>query len=329
VIDKTDIFYSPSDKSVHQVLTIKRILLYGIKSKKFGFKVFLSERRWIFFNHKIFFYRQKFVSNIKEIIPNIMIKFFTGALLIAAFGMQSCNTYKHVAYFQDVPDSTRLTIQNTRYNDLVIQSDDQLSISIQTMDPEANAIFNQNAATGTALPLTATSSGTALYLVDSKGEIDVPVLGIQHVGGLTTEEAQTLVRTKASEFYKGPSVNVRFANLRVTLLGEVNRPGTYTLTNERNTIYNALGLAGDLTIYGKRYNLLLVRDSAGTTQMMRFSLNSKDLVKQDFFYLKQNDIIYVEPEKAKIASLDAARTKDYAIGASILSLFIVIATRIK
>jgi polysaccharide export outer membrane protein len=273
----------------------------------------------------------------KEIISNIMIKFFTGILLVAALGMQSCSTYKHIPYFQDVPDSARVTIQNAKYKGLVIQPDDQLYINIQTMDPEANAIFNQNMVPSglsgistTALPVnTSSTSGTASYLVDSKGEIDIPVLGVLHVGGITTEEAQTLVRTKASEFYKGPSVNIRFANLKVTLLGEVNRPGTYLLTNEKNTIYDALGLAGDLSIFGKRHNMLLVRDSAGNTQMIRFSLNSKDLVKQDFFYLKQNDMIYVEPEKAKIAVLNVDKSRNFAIGASLISLLIVIATRVK
>jgi polysaccharide biosynthesis/export protein len=266
-----------------------------------------------------------------------MIKLFTGILLVAVLGMQSCTTYKHIPYFQDVPDSARLTIQNTRYNNLVIQPDDQLYVNIQTMDPEANMIFGQNVVpsglglptiSGLATGATSSSASSAQYLVNSKGEIDIPILGILHIGGLTTEQATDTIRTKASEFYKGPSVNVRFANLKVTLLGEVNRPGTYILTNEKNTIYDALGVAGDLTLFGKRYNILLVRDSAGSTQMIRFSLNSKDLVKQDFFYLKQNDMIYVEPEKTKIASLDATKARNYAIAASALSILIVIATRV-
>jgi polysaccharide export outer membrane protein len=265
-----------------------------------------------------------------------MIKFFTGILLVAAVGIQSCTTYKHVAYFQDVPDSARLTIKNSSYNNLVIQPDDQLYINIQTMDPEANIIFNQNAVpsgfstTGSSLALSANAtspSPSTSYLVNSKGEIDIPVLGMLHVGGLSTEQAADTIRTKAAEFYKIPSVIVKFANLRVTLLGEVNHPGTYILANEKNTIYDAIGMAGDLTLFGKRYNILLVRDSAGSTQMIRFSLNSKNLVKQDFFYLKQNDMIYVEPEKTKIASLDADKSRNITIGVSVLSLLIILSSR--
>ena len=206
------------------------------------------------------------------------------------------------------------------------------------MDPAANAIFNQNVVSSGLPTMTSTdvtenanslSSSPSSYFVDSKGEIYLPMLGVLYVGGLTTEQAKAVVEEKASIFYKNPSINVRFANLKVTVLGEVNHPGAYLFTGEKNTIYDALALAGDLSIFGKRYNILLVRDSAGSTQMIRFSLNSKDLVKQDFFYLKQNDMIYVEPEKAKIAVLNVDKSRNFAIAASLISLLIVIATRVK
>jgi polysaccharide export outer membrane protein len=247
----------------------------------------------------------------------------------------SCSTYKNVPYFKDFPDTARAVIQKSPYHDLVIHTDDLVNINIQTIDPAANQIFNQNiqsplaqtlAITGT---MGASSSQTSFtYLVDKGGYVMLPILGKIKIEGLTSSEARDTIQQKASIYYKDPTVNVRFANLKVTVLGEVSRPGTYTLPNEKNTIFDALGLSGDLTIFGKRENILLIRDSADQEKLIRFSLNEKDIIHKDFFYLRQNDVFYVEPNKAKIASLDAVKTRNYTIIASVLSVLVILATRI-
>lgn len=256
--------------------------------------------------------------------------------------MQSCTTYKNVPYFQDVPDSAKLSVQKALYKEIIIQSGDILNVTIQTIDPQANAIFSQIPAAsfmqvgGNSSTTPSNNSGSATtnptvagYLVNDNGQIELPLLGKISVGGLTTAVATDTISRRVAVLYKMPTVSVRFANLKISVLGEVARPGTYILPNEKNTILDALAMAGDLTIFGKRENLLLIRDSADKSNFIRFSLNGKSIVNQNFYYLRQNDVLYVEPNPSKLASLDAARTRTYAIAASILSLLIVIATRVK
>lgn len=248
-----------------------------------------------------------------------------------------CETYKNIPYFKDVPDSTRISVQSSISKELFIQQGDILSVNIQTIDPDANMIFSQmpgittqasvlNNLTNVPATLQQNISG---YVVNNKGIIDLPLIGKVNVSGLTTAVAADTIQQRVAQLYKLPVVVVRFANLRVSVIGEVLRPGTYILPNEKNTIFDALALSGDLTIFAKRENALLIRDSLGHQNFIRFSLNSKDLVKQDFFYLRQNDVIYIEPGKSKAASLDASKSRNYAIAASILSLLVVVATRVK
>ena len=168
----------------------------------------------------------------------------------------------------------------------------------------------------------------AVCIVDKNGELELPLLGKFKAAGLTTDSLKYLIEQKTGEYYKTPAVIVRFANLRVNVLGEVLKPGIYILSNEKNTIFDALGMAGDLTIFAKRENILLIRDSSGFSTMQRFSLNNRNLLKQDYFYLKQNDVVYVEPSLTKAAALDTKRTQQIAIFASVLSLLIVMASRL-
>lgn len=257
------------------------------------------------------------------------------AFITLAVCSSSCRTAKSIAYFRDLPDSARAAILNAKYHQLTIQPDDILSISVETIDPTANAVFNQGQqGTGATGSGTGSAYGAVLpsafsgYLVDKNGIVELPLLGQFKLAGLTTMEARDTIEKTASVYYKKPAVYVRFANLKVTILGEVSHPGTYVLPNEKNTIFDALGLSGDLTIFGKRDNVLLIRDSSGYSSLTRFSLTSKDLVKQDFFFLKQNDVIYVEPNQSKVYSQDAIRTRNYTIIVSVVTLLIVIFSRV-
>ncbi|HVX52675.1 MAG TPA: polysaccharide biosynthesis/export family protein [Chitinophagaceae bacterium] len=262
--------------------------------------------------------------------------------LFIVFFFTSCKTYKNIPYFQDLSDSARISVLKAPYQDLRIQPDDILSITIQTVDPAGNAVFNQaspstyvsqnpSAINGSLSASAAASVSQPLggYLVNKQGDIDLPMLGTFHVAGLTTLAAQDSIAQRTALYYKSPTVLVRFSNFKVTVLGEVNRPGSYVIPNERVTIFDALGLAGDLTIFGKRENVLLVRDSANQSQLVRLNLNSKDIVSSSYFYLRQNDVLYIEPLKEKIANLDASKNRNYAIAGALLSVLIIAATRIK
>jgi polysaccharide export outer membrane protein len=207
-----------------------------------------------------------------------------------------------------------------------------MSITILTIDPTTNAIINQGqlvqqgSLPGVMPGLSQTMNG---YLVDKNGEVSLPVVGNLKIAGLTTSEARTLIQEKTAVYYKEPTVQVRFANFKITVLGEVMRPATYILPNEKNTVLDALGLAGDLTIYGKRDNVLLIRDSLDHKIYVRLNLNSTKFIRSPYFYLRQNDVIYVQPTKSKTVLADAEATRNITIAASILTAIALILIRIK
>ena len=166
------------------------------------------------------------------------------------------------------------------------------------------------------------------FRVDKTGHRELPMAGKIKVDGLTTAEVRELIKTKATTYYKNPVVNVRLANFRVTVLGEVLRPGTYTVSNENITLLDAIGMAGDLTIYGKRENVLLIRKEDGQLKYLRFDLNSSSTFRSPYFILHQGDVIYVEPNKSKVASTDVAKLRSYSLIATGISLLIVILSRV-
>lgn len=247
----------------------------------------------------------------------------------------SCTTYKTVPYFADIPDTTKpFDIHTEAYTSPVIQPDDILSITVVTLDPEANVLFNKSSVPSLAVgSSTATPIGQQLltgYLVDKDGFVDLPQVGKISLAGYTTSQARDTITNRVTQFYTHPSVDVRYANFRITVLGEVNRPATYTVPNEKITLFDALGLAGDLTIFGKRENILLIRETGEQTKhIVRLNLNSKNIMNSPYFFLKQNDVLYVEPNKAKSASLDAVKSRNYVLIGTALSVLLVIATRIK
>ena len=254
------------------------------------------------------------------------------SIIISSF-LFSCTT-ERISYFKDVPDSTK-----TKFVDLpsftppVIRPDDILNVSIQTLDPQANQLLNQG-----NLPvlsgITTTNSVNAQqqvvsgYLVNREGDIHMSYIGNVHVGGMTTEAVRDTILGRISYYFKDPVVNVRFANFKVTVLGEVKTPATFSVPNEKPTILDALGYAGDLTIYGKHNNVLLIRETDGKKEMTRLNLDSSRVIGSKYFYLRPNDVLYVEPTDSRVESTDAYRTRDIAILAAGLSLLTVIAARL-
>jgi polysaccharide export outer membrane protein len=254
-------------------------------------------------------------------------------LLFGTFLVSSCGSTKNVPYFQDITAADKSVLQNAAvFTEPTIQPDDIMSVSIFTIDPTTSMVVNQVGAQATPsitpqAALTATPA-TGGFLVNKNGEIDLSVVGTIKIAGLTTFQATELIKQKAAVVYKDPNVQVRFANFKVTVLGEVGRPASYVLPNERVSVLDALGLAGDLTIFGKRENILLIRDNGGKKEFARLNLNNTQLFNSPFFYLKQNDVIYVEPNKGKAASLNTARTQTFALIGTALSVLVVLFSRL-
>jgi polysaccharide biosynthesis/export protein len=210
------------------------------------------------------------------------------------------------AYFGNIQDTeikTKLMVPEP-----IVQKNDLLSITISSANEEASKAFNapnQTAFTNTVL-VSENSVTISGYLVDLKGDIQFPVLGTIHVAGLSKHEVTNMITQQLldKKLLVDPIVTVRYLNFKVSVLGEVTRPGVITIPNEKVTILEALGLAGDLTIYGKRDNLLLIRElDNGEKIVRRINLGSSDLLTSQFYYLKSNDVIYVEPNKNKLASV--------------------------
>ncbi|TYR36834.1 hypothetical protein FXV77_06545 [Sphingobacterium phlebotomi] len=254
-----------------------------------------------------------------------------GLLLIPLLLLGSCSV-KKIVYFNDLQaDSLRIIKQAAAFTEPVIQTDDILSVTIQTLDPTTSSVVNQSEIVQAVGASSASNVGNQVisgFLVDKNGYVNMTLLGKVQVAGLTTYQARERITALATQYYKEPTVQVRFANFKVTVLGEVTRPATYTVPNEKVTVLDALGLAGDLTIFGKRENVLLVRDQGKEKELVRLNLNDSDVFQSPYFYLRQNDVIYVEPGKGKAAANNAARTQTYAIIGSILSVLIIAVSRL-
>ncbi len=227
--------------------------------------------------------------------------FKTVLLFCSVLFISSCVSKKDIIYFQnDEIDQTKVS---NSYK-TIIKPDDLLQITITALDTDAVRAFNLAAVTYS------TSSNSAIgvaqqqnYLVDSNGMIDFPVIGKLSIGGLSREEFIAMLKEKLDpDYIKNPNINVRLANYKVSVLGDVRLPGSYTIPNERITILEALALAGDLNISGKRQNILVLREEEGEKVRYNVDLLSKELFISPVYYLQQNDVIYVEPNYARIQS---------------------------
>jgi len=243
-------------------------------------------------------------------------------LFLVAVSITSCASRKEVVYFQDTGNfETQINV-----NDFVskFKIDDLISIHVSSLNPEASAPFN--------LYRGANTSGIQEpvdYLVDQAGEIDFPAIGKLKVIGLSPDELRGLLRDRLSEYLKDPIINIRLRNFTVTILGEVNQPGTYPVNGEQITVLEALGMAGDLTIRGVRQNVLVIRDFNGTKVYHRLDLTSKNIVKSPVYYLSQNDVVYVEPNQSGISSssLDNRATIAVSIASVLITSSVIILTR--
>ena len=223
--------------------------------------------------------------------------FIIPILIIVLFS--SCASRKNLVYFQDEPIDE--SVEMAQPKQLIYKPDDLLTINVSAFVQETVAPFNLNV--GVANTNSASVQGNLqlqTYLVDYDGNIDFPVLGKVNIAGLTRTELTELLTERISEYAKDPIVNVRLANFTVTIIGEVSNPGTFTIQDERITVLEALGLADDLTIYGERKNVLVIREVDGKKKFAKIDLTSINTVNSQVYYLQPNDVIYVEPNKARI-----------------------------
>lgn len=244
------------------------------------------------------------------------------SLLFSAALFSSCTSYKNVPYLQQ-PEIVNAYGQEIPLYDATIMPKDLLSITVNTTDPIAAAPFNLTVQTQLNAALannnyTTTQPSLQQYLVNNNGEIDFPVIGRIKVGGMTKNQAEDLIRQKLQPYLKEtPIVTVRMVNYKISVLGEVARPGSFTVTNEKVNVLEALAMAGDMTVYGIRTNVKLVREDAeGKRNIITLDLTDSQLITSPYFYLKQNDIIYVTPNKTKAKSSDIGTTTTTWISAT-------------
>lgn len=256
----------------------------------------------------------------------ILLKKVTSLLFVILFF--SCASRNDLVYYQNI-DKTRPQEISNSY-EVKIQPDDLLLIIVSAEDPEIAAPFNLKSISiedaVTRLNTMAGQQSTQLYLVDAIGTIDFPILGKLKVSGLTRTEVLKTLQDKISVYIKKPIINLRIMNFKVSVQGEVTQPGTYNVISERLTLIEALTMAKDLTIYGLRNNILVIREMDGVKSYNRVDITRSDFINSPFYYLAQNDVIYVEPNKNKING--AAIGPNTGVIISLTSLLITLITLI-
>ena len=229
-------------------------------------------------------------------------------ILLAVIFLASCQSYKKVPYLQDAEVINQAQQLETLY-DAKIMPKDLLTIVVSCTNPELAVPFNLTVATPMSLADKSQIANQPVlqpYLVDNEGRINFPVLGTLKVGGLTKSEAeQVIVRNLKPYMKETPIVTVRMANYKISVLGEVARPGTFTITNEKVNLLEALAMAGDMTVYGVRDNVKLIRETAtGKQEIITLDLNKTETILSPYYWLQQNDVVYVTPNKAKARNSD-------------------------
>lgn len=259
----------------------------------------------------------------KEIFKKI-----AGAVTIILF-LHACASPEKVLYLQDISDTyTEEEIQQDY--EVIIHKDDLLAIMVNSINPELALPFN--------MPMVTYQLGTTLggqqrvlgYLVDPIGEIDFPILGKIKVEGLTRTQLTTIIKERLikEELINDPIVTVQFLNYKISVMGEVARPGSFNISGDRITLLEALSMAGDLTIYGKRDRVAVIRENSGVRTILYHDLRSSDIFKSPCYYLQQNDIVLVEPNRAKIGQSEINQNNSVSTWVSIMSLMTSLAVLI-
>lgn len=254
-----------------------------------------------------------------------LLKAFIIVIVLFSF---SCSNYKTVPYFQDLSQTTVTKQEITNFSTLLVQPGDILGINVSSLNPEASAVFNYNLNRVSGDNTDRSPQNSVIgYLVDVNGNIRLPLIGETKVAGFSTTELNDQLQSKLQTYLSKPIVNIRILNFKISVLGDVLKPDVYTVQNERITIPEALSLAGDLNITGIRNNILLIREINGKREFVPIDLTSKKLFESPYYYLKNNDVIYVTPNKQKVAAANTAFQKVGLIIAALSVLAIIISSK--
>lgn len=261
-------------------------------------------------------------------------KYFKLLALAVAVILASCNAQERVLYLQDVENGSEINLPE---NYLIrLKPLDQITIVVNSKNPELAVPFNTSTSYSSlsgvsSYSSTATASSLQILTVDDRGYIDMPVIGEIKCAGKTREEVATDIeqKIKAGGYIADPKVNVRFADLTISIIGEVARPGRYDIKKDQLTIFEALALAGDMTIYGSREDVAVIREQDGKNVITKLDLRSQEIFSSPCFYLQQNDVIIVSPNKYKAATAEINQNRSFWIslastGISLASLVMTI-----
>jgi polysaccharide export outer membrane protein len=259
-----------------------------------------------------------------------------GLSFAAVMMLASCANVRELTYIQGSFDTAALS--KVPGVDPLIQKGDILNIIVYSDNPEATRIYNQALIT-TASPGASTSGGAISsgglnggsptsggYLVDEKGNIEFQSLGLIHVGGITRSALRDTLNARLKPLLVNPYFTIRFLNYRFTMLGEVGKPGIYPFPSDRINLFEALGLAGDMTFYGRRDNVLVIRETDGVRTYARLDLTKPEIMASPYFYIQQNDVLIFEANKKKVAANDQTTLRNITIATSVISLFAILYT---
>jgi polysaccharide biosynthesis/export protein len=252
---------------------------------------------------------------------NYGIIFYCLALLV----FSSCSAPKNAYYFKNLPRDTSINTTVNRMAESMIRKNDQLSITITSLNPEEDKVYN-----AAALSLGTAGAGAANgYVVDMNGNIQLHRLGNMHAEGITRRELKNKIETDIKPYLKDPVVTVRYLNHRVTVMGEVVKPQVIPMPEEQLSVLEVLGASGDITLLGKRDNILIIRETETGKQFKRLNLEDHSVFTSEWYYLKPDDVVYVEPNDKKIKDEKRTRTQQtVSLAISGISLAIIILGRI-
>jgi polysaccharide export outer membrane protein len=278
-------------------------------------------------------------------IFSLIRNFLLTVLLTGGFALMlsSCGNTRHLTYIQGQFDTARM--REIKIKEPIVQKGDILGIMIYSDNPGVTGIFNQaqsSTSGGAAAAQSSTSGSTPSvspsggssgsgpgYLVDEKGNIELQVLGLVHVDGLSRSQLKELLETKLKEYLTNPYCTIRFLNYKFTILGEVGHPGILSIPGEHINLLEAIAVAGDISLYGRRDNVLIIRENNGQREWARLDLTKPEIMASPYFYLQPNDLVYVEATKKKVADNDQSTLRTISITTSIVSLFVLLYTVFK
>lgn len=253
------------------------------------------------------------------------------ALLLGVVFLSSCSSQQRILYLQDTQANEQ--IQIAQDYQIRIKPLDRVTVIVNSRDPELAAPFNTatsyNSLTGTPLSTISSNNATMqIRTVDENGNLEIPIIGTIQCKGKTRSELSQEIADKIREggYISDPTVNIQFADMKVSLIGEVTRPGQYNITTDRISLLDALSLAGDLTIYGVRSDVMVIREDNGVRTTAVLDLTSQDIYASPYFYLQQNDVVYIKPNKYKAQAGEISQNRSFYI--SLISTAVSVATLI-